>query len=343
MVIRDKNAPNDEEIDVDDQGRILVRFHWNNTQTAPNSDGCSMRLRVAQMWAGSGWGGVWIPRVDMEVVVDFIEGDPDRPLVTGCVYNNNNKPPISFPADKTQSTIKSQSSKGGTSADNFNEIRFEDKKDDEEIYIHAERDRYMEIEHDDDIIIGNNQTEKIGGSRTFELTGGDETVTLKGAPGTKDKYGKVITKGGHRTTTLELGDETMTVKEGKRTTSIKMDDKRTITDGNDLEIIEKGKQQTDIKKGNQITNIDTGNQTTTIKMGNQKTSIKAGKGEVDAMQKYVIKVGGSTITMTPMKIELKAPQIKLDGSMTFEAKGGISAKVEGGAMCTVKGGMVMIN
>ena len=340
LVIKSKNAPADEEIDVDDKGRILILFHWNSH--AKNPDQCSCRVRVAQLWAGSGWGSVWIPRVGMEVVVEFIEGDPNRPLVTGCVYNGNNAPPINFPADKTQSTIKSQSSKGGTSADNFNEIRFEDKKDDEEIYIHAERDRYMEIEHDDDIIIGNDQTEKIGGSRTFELTGGDETVTLKGKPGTKDKYGKMITKGGHRTTTLELGDETFTVKEGKRTTSIKMDDKRTITDGNDLEIIEKGKQQTDIKKGNQITNIDMGNQTTTIKMGNQKTSIKAGKGDVDAMQKYTIKVGGSKIEITPMKITIKAMQIDINASMKLDAKG-MMTTLQGSATCTIKGGMVMIN
>ena len=126
----------------------------------------------------------------MEVVVEFLEGDPDRPLVTGCVYNGNNKSPVTFPDDKTQSTIKSQSSKGGTSSQNFNELRFEDKKDDEEIYIHAERDRRMIIEHDDDIEIGNDQTVKIGGSRTFELTGGDENLVIKGEPGTKDKYGK---------------------------------------------------------------------------------------------------------------------------------------------------------
>ncbi|HET7410958.1 MAG TPA: type VI secretion system tip protein TssI/VgrG, partial [Paracoccaceae bacterium] len=170
-VIKEKNAPADEEIDVDTQGRILVQFHWKDTAKGAQP---SCRVRVAQIWAGPQWGGVWIPRVGMEAVVEFLEGDPDRPLVTGTVYNGKNKPPIAFPADKTKSTIKSNSSKGGAG---FNEFRFEDKKDDEEIYIHAERDRLMEIEHDDDITIGNNQTEKIGGSRTFELTGGDETVT----------------------------------------------------------------------------------------------------------------------------------------------------------------------
>ncbi|MEM1160891.1 MAG: type VI secretion system tip protein TssI/VgrG [Pseudomonadota bacterium] len=329
VVIKSKNAPDDEEIDVDDQGRILVKFHWYNSNNS--SAACSCRVRVSQIWAGPSWGGVWIPRIGQEVVVEFLEGDPDRPLITGAVYNSTNKPPIKFPADKTQSTIKSDSSKGGNG---FNELRFEDKKDDEEIYIHAERDRLMEIEHDDDIIIGRHQTEKIGGDRTFELTGGDETVTLKGAPGTKDKYGKMITKGGHRTTTLDLGDETFTVKEGKRTTKIKMDDTRTITDGNDKHTIQ---------KGNQTVNIDKGNQTTTIKLGNQKTSIKAGKGEVDAMQKYEIKVGGSKITMDPMSITIKAMTITIDASMNLTAKGGIGATLQGGASCTVKGGIVMIN
>lgn len=332
VVIRSRTAPTDEEIDVDDEGRILVRFHWNPKSAASNQ--CSLRVRVAQIWAGSGWGGVWIPRVGMEVVVEFIGGDPDRPLVTGCVYNGSNQPPINFPADKTQSTIKSQSSKGGTSADNFNELRFEDKKDDEEIYIHAERDRMMIIEHDDDIEIGNDQTVKIGGSRTFELTGGDETLTIKGAPGTNDKYGTGITKNGHRTTTLEKGDETLTITEGKRTTTIEGNDSRTIKTGNDVHAIDKGNQTTTIKQGNQ---------TTTVKLGNQTTKMSAGKGTVQAAQKYEIKVGGSKITMDPMSITIKAMSIKLDASMNFEAKGGISAKLQGGASCMVKGGIVMIN
>ena len=376
LVIKSKNAPADEEIDVDDQGRILVQFHWNDIGGVAQA---SCRVRVAQIWAGNQWGGVWIPRVGMEAVVEFLEGDPDRPLVTGTVYNGNNKPPINFPGDKTKSTIKSQSSKGGTAADHFNELRFEDKKDDEEIYIHAERDRLMVIEHDDDITIGNNQTEKIGGSRTFELTGGDETITLKGAPGTKDKYGSVITKNGHRTTTLEMGDETLTVQKGKRTTTIKMDDKRTVNTGNDITIIEtgnqtntvktgnqtntvetgnqtntvsKGNHTTDIKMGNQTiklgmgnqtTTLDMGNQSTTLKLGNQTTKMNVGKGTVQAMQGYEIKVGGSSIKITPMSIELKAMMIKINATMMLEAKGGLMAKVQGGAMLTLKGGIVMIN
>ncbi|HLS19518.1 MAG TPA: phage baseplate assembly protein V, partial [Paracoccaceae bacterium] len=282
------------------------------------------------IWAGPQWGGVWIPRVGMEAVIEFLEGDPDRPLITGTVYNGRNKPPIAFPEDKTQSTIRSESSKGGGG---FNELRFEDKKDDEEIYIHAERDRLMEIEHDDDITIGNDQTVRIGGSRDFELTGGDETVILKGAPGTTDKYGNSITKGGHRTTTLEMGDETLKIAKGKRTTTIQMDDKRIVKVGNDLTTIETGDQKTEIKMGNQ---------STTLSLGNQKTKMSAGKGSVEAMQSYEIKVGGSSIKITPMSIELKAMTIKIDATMMLTAKGMMST-VSGSAMLTVKGGMVMIN
>ena len=332
VVIKTKNAPADEEIDVDDEGRILVKFHWNDG--ADESDKCSCRVRVAQLWAGSGWGGVWIPRVDMEVVVEFLEGDPDRPLVTGCVYNGNNKPPISFPADKTQSTIKSQSSKGGTSSANFNELRFEDKKDDEEIYIHAERDRMMIIEHDDDIEIGNDQTEKIGGSRTFELTGGDETVTLKGAPGTKDKYGKTITKKGHRTTTLKEGDETLKVEKGKRTTTIKMNDKRTITDGDDI---------TEVSKGDQTNTVKMGDQTNTIKMGDQTTKISLGKGTTTAMTSFEIKVGASSMKLEPAKITIKSPEIMINASGMLTAKAGGMATFQAGGINTVKGSMVKIN
>ena len=330
VVIKEKSAPDDEEIDVDDQGRILVKFHWNDKDE--ESDKCSCRVRVAQIWAGSGWGGVWIPRVKMEVVVEFLEGDPDQPLVIGCVYNGNNKPPIDFPGDKTQSTIKSQSSKGGSSDSNFNELRFEDKKDEEEVYIHAERDRRMIIEHDDDIEIGNDQTEKIGGSRTFELTGGDETVTLKGAPGTKDKYGNVISKRGHRTTTLEKGDETLNVKMGKRTTSIMMDDKRTIKQGNDVH---------EIKMGNQTTKLGMGNQTTTLTLGNQTTDIKLGKGETKAMQSIELKVGASSVKVSQMGVTIKGLKIDIQAQMMCNVKG-LLTTIDGTAVMAVKGGIIMI-
>jgi len=181
-----------EEIDVDKEGRILVRFHWNGKDEAVNK--CSCRVRVAQIWAGSGWGGVWIPRVGMEVVVEFLNGDPDSPLVTGCVYNGSNKPPVSFPGDKTRSTIKSEISKGGGG---FNEFRFEDKKGEEEIFVHGHRHL---------------KTELIEGDETRDIQKGQRTTTIK-------KDDEKTIQDGNEITIISKGDQTTKISMGKGTTT----------------------------------------------------------------------------------------------------------------------------
>ena len=133
-------GPPGEEIHTDQHGRIKVRFHWDrivpgrSTNTADDQSSCW--IRVAQMWAGNGYGTMFIPRIGMEVVVDFLDGDPDQPIVTGCVYNGVNKTPYALPAEATKSTIKTLSSKGGGGT---NELRFEDKKGSEEVFLQAEK------------------------------------------------------------------------------------------------------------------------------------------------------------------------------------------------------------
>jgi type VI secretion system secreted protein VgrG len=122
-------------------------------------------VRVAQIWAGTKWGGIHIPRIGQEVIVEFLEGDPDRPIITGRVYNNDNMPPYDLPANATQSGIKSRSSKSG-SADNFNEIRFEDKKGEEEIYLHGEKNWIINIENDKNQSIGHDESLSVGNNRT---------------------------------------------------------------------------------------------------------------------------------------------------------------------------------
>ncbi|MBL3598017.1 type VI secretion system tip protein VgrG, partial [Rhodovulum sulfidophilum] len=143
------------EIDCDEYGRILVRFHWDLEEA------WSMRCRVSQSWAGAGWGGMVIPRIGMEVVVEFLDGDPDKPLVTGCVYNGRNRVPYDLPENKTRSTFRSDTHQGR----GFNELRFEDKKGQEEIYLHAEKDIYTAIEDSAAKIVGNNDFEIIQNSR----------------------------------------------------------------------------------------------------------------------------------------------------------------------------------
>ena len=147
------------EIDCDDHGRILVRFHWDLEGAH------SMRCRVSQNWAGAGWGGMVIPRIGMEVVVEFLEGDPDKPLVTGCVYNGRNTPPYDLPANKTVSTFRSDTHQGK----GFNEIRFEDQAGREEIYIHAQKDRNEKTLHNHSERIDNNWVQSVGHNKSIEI------------------------------------------------------------------------------------------------------------------------------------------------------------------------------
>src|SRR5262249_48882265 len=134
-----------EEIYVDKYGRIKVQFFWDREGKKDENSSCW--IRVAENWAGKNWGIIFNPRIGQEVIVDFLEGDPDRPLITGRVYNAQQMPPYALPDNMTQSGILTRSSKGG-SADNYNELRFEDKKGSEDIIFHAEKDYHRSVEHD---------------------------------------------------------------------------------------------------------------------------------------------------------------------------------------------------
>ena len=155
------------EIDCDDYGRILVRFHWDL------ANAYSMRCRVSQNWAGKGWGGMVIPRIGMEVVVEFLEGDPDKPLVTGCVYNGKNDVPYELPQHKTRSTFKTDTHQGN----GFNELRFEDENGEEEIFIHAEKDRNEKTRNNHTERIDNNWVQSVGRNKVIEVDNNhNETV-----------------------------------------------------------------------------------------------------------------------------------------------------------------------
>jgi type VI secretion system secreted protein VgrG len=175
-----------EDISVDKYGRIQVTFHWNKPDKKNAHISCA--VRVASSWAGKNWGAVHIPRVGQEVVISFLEGDPDRPLVIGSVYNADNMPPYSLPDNKTQSGIKSRSHEGGGAAD-FNEIRFEDKKGSEELFLHAqkdmreevENDHFVDIDHDETVNIKNDQTETVKHDRKLTVGNDDKLDVTQNA------------------------------------------------------------------------------------------------------------------------------------------------------------------
>lgn len=189
-----------EEIWTDKYGRIKVQFHWDRVGKSDENSSCW--VRVAQGWAGKGWGAMSLPRIGMEVVVSFLEGDPDRPLVTGCLYNSDAMPPYELPADQTRSTVKSRSSKQG---EGFNELRFEDKKGSEEVFMQAERDFLRVVKNDDVLKVGFETADK--GDQTIDIKndqaltiGHDQTVKIDGKQAVKVATTIVIEAG----TSIEL-------------------------------------------------------------------------------------------------------------------------------------------
>ena len=162
-----------DEVMVDKYGRIKVKFHWDRSSTQDDQRTCW--IRVAQSWAGANWGHMFIPRVGMEVVVEFLEGDPDRPLITGVVYNANNMVPYTLPANKTQSGWKTNSTTGGGG---FNEFRFEDKKSSEEIYMHAEHDYTRDVKHDEVTTIKNDHKVTTTNNDSLTVSSGNHTIDV---------------------------------------------------------------------------------------------------------------------------------------------------------------------
>ncbi len=236
-----------DEIHTDEHGRVKVHFFWDRHH-ARDADDSSCWLRVQQNWAGPGFGTFYLPRVGMEVVVSFFGGDPDRPLVTGCLYNGANHANVDLPAKKTQTLIRTKSS---VRSDGFNEIRFEDEAGNEFIYVHAQKDLNEVVENNHSTHVKANQTNTVDGNQT-ETVGGNQTMTVK-----KDRK-KTIEQDerthvlGNRTEEVD-GDEKITIH-GERKTEI---------DGNDGLIVHgdrethvDGKDKKEVVGGREVTIAD---------------------------------------------------------------------------------------
>ncbi len=268
---------NGEEIDVDEHGRVLVKFHWDRADLDDDKRTC--RIRVAQSMAGSGWGSMFIPRKDQEVVVEFLEGNPDRPLIIGTVYNATNKPPYALPANQTMTTIKTNSSKGGGG---YNELTFDDKKDSEMVTFQAQKDYNKTVLHDEVVKIKN-----------------DTTTTVEE---------------GNRSVTVSKGDDTHKVDAGKRTTTIKGDDALTVSSGNHNTTVSAGNHKLDVSAGKSdvsaaqsITHTVGGSSVKlepaaiTITMGGSSIKIEAVQITISSGANTIkLDPSGITVTGTPM-------------------------------------------
>jgi type VI secretion system secreted protein VgrG len=168
-------GPEGEEIHTDSLGRIMVRMNWDRSNSAPELSSCW--LRVATMWGGSGWGSVFVPRVGMEVLVAFLDGDPDRPVCVGALYNGAHQTPYPLPDDRTKSTIRTQSSPGG---DGYNELTFEDAAGSEEVYLRAQRNLRTQVLANESRSVGADQSINVGRNQNV-IVDGDQVVSVKGS------------------------------------------------------------------------------------------------------------------------------------------------------------------
>ncbi len=303
-------GPGGEEIYTDEHGRVKVQFFWD--RLGKNDENSSCWIRVSHPWAGKEWGVVHIPRIGQEVIIDFLEGDPDKPIITGRVYNGGNMPPYALPANKTQSGVKSRSSKDGTPA-NFNEIRFEDKKGEEQLFIHAEKNQDIEVENDETHWVGhdrkktvdNDETTHVKGNRT-ETVDKDETITISGNRTETVSKDEVISITKSRTETVGDAemvtiskDQTLTV-EGNRTRTVNKDESITIQKKQNVTVGDA--RQTSVGKDDTL-NVS---KKLTIEAGDQ-ISLTTGSASIVMKKDGTITIKGKDITIEGSgKINVKA-------------------------------------
>lgn len=301
-------GPKGEEIYTDEYGRVKVQFHWD--REGKRDDKTTCWLRVAQFWAGKGWGAVFTPRVGDEVLVDFLEGDPDKPIVIGSFYNEDAKPLYKLPDEKTKSTIKTKSYPNDPG---YNEIRFEDKKDKEEIYIHAQKDM--------NTIVGNNQTLSVGHNRTktvkvdqSETIGSNKTI----------KVGINHTESIGSNMTLNVGKikiENVLINSSEIIGAAKeltIGAAYTITVGAALaETVGASKSETVAK---QLT-IKVGDKI--IMVGENEVKISSKKINISASKEIVLGVGPSSITINPQGVTTGGPKINSTAVGVHEISGAL--------------------
>jgi type VI secretion system secreted protein VgrG len=297
-----------EELWTDQYGRVKVQFHWD--RDGKNDENSSCWVRVAQPWASKRFGMQFMPRIGDEVVITFVDADPDRPLITGSVYNGANQPPYTLPDNQTQSGIKTSSSKGNAG---FNELRFDDKQDNEEVFMQAQKDLNVKVLNDAAWTIGHDETRTIQHARTHTVKEADDTL---------------VVESGNRSATVKTGNETVDIA-GTRTVKAGGDETRSVG-GNLVHTV----------SGNFTLSVD-GN--LTIKVGGTLTLQST--GDLSA------KTDGSMSHQAAMSLTNQAGTSltnKSDGTLSNEAqsvsnKGALEQTVDGGGLLTVKGGIVKIN
>ena len=309
------------EIDCDEYGRILVRFHWDL------ANAYSMRCRVSQNWAGAGWGGMVIPRIGMEVLVEFLEGDPDKPVVVGNVFNGKNDAPYPLPKHKTKAVWRSKTHKG----EGFNEISFEDEKDQQKIYLHAERDHELHIENNRAKRVDRNQSESVGNNKSIEVGNNHHEIiggnmTLMVGP---NKLQSAVTSAFSK----------FTEKIGSLASSLGLPDFMNMGEGNLVIGVAKNKAETVMLSSTEMVGaakavtVGGGYQITVGGVLNESIAVGAWQ-----------EVGNNKVTHVGEKYELVVGKSKIsldrDGNVSID---GVNIKINGETIIALKGDKINLN
>ncbi|MCL7440669.1 type VI secretion system tip protein TssI/VgrG, partial [Escherichia coli] len=296
-------GPAGEEIFCDEHGRVRVKFHWDRYHGMTEESSCW--VRVSQAWAGPGFGNLAIPRVGQEVIVDFLNGDPDQPLVMGRTYHEDNRSPGDLPGTKTQMTIRSKTYKGS----GFNELRFEDATSNEQVYIHAQKNMDTEVLNDRTTDVKHDHTETIGNDQKITVVKG-QTVQV----GTRKEGGhdQSITVANDRRITVR-NDQTLKVT-NDRTVSVSHDDGLYVR--NDRRVTVKGKQEHKTT-GNHVSLVE-GKHSLVVK-GDLARKVSGALGiKVDgeivqeSSSRISLKVGGSFVVIHSGDVDIVGPKINLN-------------------------------
>ncbi|EEZ0450764.1 type VI secretion system tip protein VgrG [Escherichia coli] len=296
-------GPAGEEIFCDEHGRVRVKFHWDRYHGMTEESSCW--VRVSQAWAGPGFGNLAIPRVGQEVIVDFLNGDPDQPLVMGRTYHEDNRSPGDLPGTKTQMTIRSKTYKGS----GFNELRFEDATDKEQVYIHAQKNMDTEVLNDRTTDVKHDHTETIGNDQKITVVKG-QTVQV----GTRKEGGhdQSITVANDRCITVR-NDQTLQVT-NDRTVSVSNDDGLYVR--NDRKVTVEGKQEHKTT-GNHVSLVE-GKHSLVVK-GDLARKVSGALGikvdgdiVLESSSRISLKVGGSFVVIHSGGVDIVGPKISLN-------------------------------
>ncbi|HDR9497128.1 TPA: type VI secretion system tip protein VgrG [Burkholderia cepacia] len=303
-------GPQGEEIYTDNLGRVKVQFHWD--RLGKRDQGSSCWVRVGQPWAGRGFGMIQIPRIGDEVVVIFLDGCPDRPLIISSVYNSANMPPWVLPGNATQSGILTRSTKTGN-VNTANAIRFEDKKGSEEVWLHAEKDQRLEVEHDESHWVGNDRTKNIDHDETVhvkhdrtETVDNNETITI-GVDRTEHVgNNETLTVGGNRNETIKGMENLVIALTSTETVGLA----KALTVGGGYQVTVAGAVNT------------TAGLASAEEVGLSKTSMVGQSYTIKAGKVFEVTVGKSTFRMDEDgNITLKGVKLLIEGSGPVEING----------------------